>query len=75
MRIEATRAGDRLRVVVTDTGRGIASETARAGHGVGLGNVRERLAALYGTRASFRLEDVAPHGARSTIEIPYEDLG
>jgi sensor histidine kinase YesM len=75
VRIEAARDGDHLRVVVTDTGRGLASGSARAGHGVGLGNVRERLAALYGTRASFRLEDVAPHGARSTIEIPYEDLG
>jgi hypothetical protein len=74
VRIEAMRNGERLRVIVTDTGRGVGNEAAREGHGVGLGNVRERLAALYGARARFTLEDVAPHGARSTIEIPYEEL-
>ncbi len=40
--------GGRLRVVVADTGRGF-SETP--GAGVGLANIRERLAALYGERA------------------------
>ena len=74
VRIEAMRDGERLRVVVTDTGRGVGNEAAREGHGVGLGNVRERLAALYGAGATFTLEDVAPHGARSTIEIPFEEL-
>jgi len=74
VRIEAMRAGDSLRVVVTDTGRGIGNGASRAGHGVGLANVRERLAALYGERGHYTLEDAPPQGARSTIEIPYEDV-
>ena len=41
-----------LEVTVTDTGRGSPSTS---GQGVGLSNVRERLAALYGQRAQFTL--------------------
>jgi hypothetical protein len=33
-------------------------------------NLRERLAALYGARGRFLLEDAAPQGTRATIEIP-----
>jgi sensor histidine kinase YesM len=73
LRLEARRDDGTLAVVVTDTGRGLAAAAAgAAGDGVGVPNLRERLAALYGTGARFALEDVAPHGARATIELPYE---
>ncbi len=73
VRLEARRGDDRLIMVVTDTGRGLgAGERAKPGHGVGVANLRERLAALYGDRARFTLEDVAPHGTRATIEVPFE---
>jgi len=39
---------------------------------VGLLNVRERLAALFGARGRFTLEDASPRGARATIEVPLE---
>jgi LytS/YehU family sensor histidine kinase len=67
--IAARREGDRLVVTVTDTGAGLAAQS-RPGGGVGLTNVRERLAALYGALGRFSLEDAAPRGARATIEIP-----
>jgi sensor histidine kinase YesM len=67
--IAAREEGDRVLVTVTDTGIGLAGES-RPGRGVGLLNVRERLAALFGTSGRFTLEDAAPHGARATIEIP-----
>jgi sensor histidine kinase YesM len=73
IRIDARRAGDRLVVGVTDTGGGIAGSAAHPGHGVGLANVRDRLAALFGSRGRFSLEETAPHGARATIEVPFED--
>ncbi len=73
IRIDARRDGDRLVVSVTDTGRGIAGGAARPGQGVGLANVRDRLAALFGPAGRFSLADVAPHGARATIEVPYVD--
>jgi len=73
VRLEARRGDDRLIMVVTDTGRGLgAGERAKPGHGVGVANLRERLAALYGDRARFTLENVAPHGTRATIEVPFE---
>ena len=39
----------RLVVTVIDTGRGLSGATSQPGQGVGLANVRERLAALFGT--------------------------
>ena len=70
-RIAARQEGDRVLVTVTDTGMGLAG-ASRPGQGVGLLNVRERLAALFGARGRFTLEDAAPRGARATIEIPAE---
>jgi hypothetical protein len=73
LRIEARRSRDTLVVVVTDSGRGLVAGTrAKAEPGVGVANLRNRLSALYGTRARFTLENVAPHGARATIEMPCE---
>jgi signal transduction histidine kinase len=45
---------------------------ATAGTGVGLANVRERLATLYGERARFTLAANPPRGARATLVIPLE---
>jgi hypothetical protein len=57
----------KLRVTVADTGRGFA-ETL--GSGVGLTNIRERLAALYGDAGKLTLEANTPHGVVATIEVP-----
>ena len=59
----------KLRVSVSDTGRGFA-ETV--GSGVGLANIRERLAALYGDAAKLTLEAREPHGVEAAIEVPRE---
>jgi sensor histidine kinase YesM len=72
--IDARREGDRMVLTVTDSGRGLAASAAAdtAGDGVGLSNVRERLAALFGPRARFAIEEVQPRGTRAIIAIPYE---
>jgi sensor histidine kinase YesM len=72
--IAAHRSADRIEVVVTDTGRGLgaAGNERTAGQGVGLANVRERLAALFGPRARFAIESTAPHGTRAIIGVPFE---
>ena len=57
----------RLRVSVADTGRGFADAP---GAGVGLTNIRERLAALYGEAGKLTLESRGPHGVVATIEVP-----
>ena len=67
----AARSGDSIVVTVVDSGCGSAAG-ATSGHGVGLSNVRERLAALYGAKARFSLEQASPRGMRATLSLPYE---
>jgi Histidine kinase len=62
-------ANGKLRVSVSDTGRGFA-ETV--GTGVGLTNIRERLAALYSDAGKLTLEAREPHGVEAVIEVPRE---
>ena len=69
VRLEARREGTRLTVSVVDDGRGLGD---KIGNGVGLTNLRGRLAALYADQARFTLEERAPRGARATVELPYE---
>lgn len=71
--LAAKRSGDCLVVSVADTGCGIHGDSA-GGHGVGLTNVRERLAALYGARARFTLEPASPRGMRATLWVPLEPV-
>ena len=56
-----------LRITVADTGRGLSEAP---GQGVGLSNLRERLAALYGDAGRLVIEANEPHGVRATIEVP-----
>jgi hypothetical protein len=68
--ISADIANGRLRVTVADTGLGFAVAD-QPGTGVGLANVRERLAALYGGAARLGIEANSPAGTIVTIEVPY----
>jgi anti-sigma regulatory factor (Ser/Thr protein kinase) len=68
--ISADFANGNLRVTVADTGLGFAAGTS-SGSGVGLANVRERLAALYGGRAQLIIAANTPTGTIATIEVPY----
>jgi len=70
--LSARRDGDSVVVSVSDTGKGFTRDAASAEQGVGLSNIRERLAALYGSRGRFTLESLVPHGARATLALPYE---
>lgn len=72
--ISADISSGRLRVTVADSGLGFAAAEqsgTRAGTGVGLTNVRERLAALYGGAARLLIEANSPSGTIVTIEVPY----
>jgi sensor histidine kinase YesM len=67
IRVSAQRSGDALALTVADTGRGLS---AASGSGVGLANIRARLATLYGERASLRLEGNSPRGVVAIITLP-----
>lgn len=60
-------ASGRVQLWVADTGRGLDESRAP---GTGLANLRGRLAATYGDRASLVLSGVEPHGVRADIELP-----
>ena len=66
--------GDRVRIEVADDGVGIGnrptSALRRAGAGIGMKNVRERLEVLYGNQASFNVVSNPGRGTLVTIEIP-----
>jgi len=79
--LTAQAIGSRLRVTVADTGPGLQAQaaTARASDrlntvstGVGLANIRDRLAQAYGEDHRFHIDNPPEGGFTVTIEIPYE---
>jgi signal transduction histidine kinase len=67
IRVMARTDADRLLVSVADTGVGI---WPGSGAGTGLANIRARLAAQFGDRASLALENNDFGGATATIALP-----
>ena len=85
--LSAQRVGQRLRLTVSDTGPGLqgrgggaALPAAFAGSGkpvstgVGLANIRDRLAQAYGDDHLFEIRTPADGGFTVVIELPYEQL-
>ena len=74
VRVSARIEGGQLLLQVQDDGRGlnaVARPGPRRGNGVALANVRSRLLARYGQRASLELRDAAP-GTLAEIRLPIE---
>lgn len=61
-----------LVIAVEDNGPGFAEHSMS--NGLGTGNVRERLARLYNSRARLLLKNLEPHGARQELFIPIDDV-
>jgi signal transduction histidine kinase len=71
IRVEARREAESLRLCVTDTGVGLDAGSPER---VGLGNVRGRLASLYGERGRLALYGREPHGVVAEITLPLEGM-
>jgi sensor histidine kinase YesM len=72
--VEARKSGDRVLITVQDTGPGAdAAYTVRAEQstGVGLANIRDRLAQAYGPEHRFETQTNIQGGFNVTIEFPY----
>jgi sensor histidine kinase YesM len=72
--VAVTRGGDagaRLIVTVADTGAGLSSHP---GQGIGLANIRERLALLYGGDAELTLEENVPRGFVARLQLPLASI-
>jgi sensor histidine kinase YesM len=67
IRVSATREHRALVLKVADSGQGMAA-TDR--HGLGLANIRRRLAMLYGDEAILSLARLASRGTVATVSIP-----
>ena len=78
--VDARLMGDRLVITITDTGPGVPAggglngelPASTSGSGVGLANIRERLAQAYGEDHRFEVESNEPHGLIVLIDIPYQ---
>jgi signal transduction histidine kinase len=70
--VRAHAEGGTLAVEVSDTGAGFR---ASGGAGVGLANTRQRLATLYGERASLELAANAPRGVIARLQLPLARAG
>jgi len=68
--VAARRQGDRLWISVVDDGLGFSQAP---GEGLGLANVRARLAAIYGPTARLDLRSGTGAGVEATIDIPAGD--
>ena len=73
--IGAQREGDMLRLSIRDDGPGHAAPSPRRGAGLGITNVRTRLAQLYGERHAFRIARAAGGGTEVTIDLPFAIVG
>lgn len=73
LRISARREDDTLILSVSDDGPGLQA-TVESATGVGLANTRERLATLYGERATLELAAMPGGGARAIVRLPYREL-
>jgi two-component system, LytTR family, sensor kinase len=71
--VVAARVENVLQISVIDDGTGI-DETVAPPLGHGIENTRERLRALYGTRASLEITRRAEGGTIATLRVPYREL-
>ncbi|MFD1787708.1 sensor histidine kinase [Sphingomonas floccifaciens] len=70
----AQLAAERVRITVSDTGPGLngANKRPSLSTGVGLANIRERLAQAYGPDHRFEIRAMPQGGFSVVIEIPYQ---
>jgi LytS/YehU family sensor histidine kinase len=71
--IMAERSGDRLRLSVQDDGRGCQDvDAALASGGIGLRNVGQRIALMYGPSGAFQVLSPGSRGFSVVLEMPFE---
>ncbi|NML07560.1 histidine kinase [Sphingomonas sp. G-3-2-10] len=72
--VSARLAGERVQISVSDTGPGLIEMKARPtlSTGVGLANIKERLAQAFGPDHRFETKSNPGHGFSVEIEIPFQ---
>lgn len=67
IQVSVRAAGEGVDITVADTGLGMSDIP---GSGVGLANIRERLAALFGDKGTLTLAENDPHGFVACMHLP-----
>jgi len=70
--LEARLQADRVLITVSDTGPGASGTSRSLSTGVGLANIRDRLAQAYGDNHRFETQSDMTGGFRVFIDIPYQ---
>jgi len=70
--VTASSQQDQLELVVADNGVGLKADSG-GGTGIGLYNVRARLATLYGAKATLQVQANRPTGVCATIRLPLRE--
>jgi LytS/YehU family sensor histidine kinase len=68
--ISAQRQDDTLQLRVQDDSGTLPAAGTGSASGIGVRNIRERLAALYGARAAFDLTQLSPAGVLAEVRLP-----
>jgi hypothetical protein len=68
--IKSALHDDRLRIVISNSGRRSEGEQKKNGNGIGLGNTEERLKTLYGPDFAFSLGWPEAGGCEVVLELP-----
>jgi two-component system, LytTR family, sensor kinase len=74
IQIDARLVGEKLRIIVSDTGPGLqpGQQDANLSTGVGMANTRERLMQAYGEDQKFEFRVKSSGGFEVVIEMPYQ---
>jgi LytS/YehU family sensor histidine kinase len=75
--IAAHQENGSLILQVTDNGAGLGAQDTSSvfGRGVGLANIRDRLAQLYGEKQELAIANRATGGAEVTLRVPFHAAG
>ncbi len=61
---------ERLVIDVVDNGLGLSSTSSSGGHGVGLSNIRQRIAMLFDEQATLSIKEQATGGVSAQLRLP-----
>jgi sensor histidine kinase YesM len=74
VRVQVRREHDTLSLQVVDNGVGLLRNGSHVGHGIGVGNTRARLSAIYGKAATLTLRQPQSGGCVAEVRLPLEPI-